>query len=112
MDSAFMYSWRDREHILDMLEMISGNRVNYGIPTIGGVRRDIPSSKIPQIFKILNHIGRRGRFYAKLFHSDMLARKRFSGKGILTKDWFMIRSGGISAGHVWRAWENFRALFK
>jgi NADH-quinone oxidoreductase subunit D len=86
MDSAFMYSWRDREHILDMLEMISGNRVNYGIPTIGGVRRDIPSSKIPQIFKILNHIGRRGRFYARLFHSDMLVRKRFKGKGILTKD--------------------------
>jgi NADH-quinone oxidoreductase subunit D len=86
LDSAFMYSWRDREHILDMLEMISGNRVNYGIPTIGGVRRDIPSSKIPQFFKTLNHMGRRARFYAKLFHSDMLVRKRTRGKGILTKD--------------------------
>jgi hypothetical protein len=33
-------------------------------------------------------------------------------KGILMKDWFMVRSGGISLRHVWRAWENIAALFK
>jgi len=31
-------------------------------------------------------------------------------KGILVKDWFMIRSGGISWRHAWRAWENVAAL--
>jgi radical SAM superfamily enzyme YgiQ (UPF0313 family) len=33
-------------------------------------------------------------------------------KGILMKDWFMLKSGGISWRHAWRAWENIRALFK
>jgi len=33
-------------------------------------------------------------------------------KGILIKDWFMIRSGAISPRHAWRAWENIRALLK
>jgi radical SAM superfamily enzyme YgiQ (UPF0313 family) len=33
-------------------------------------------------------------------------------KGILMKDWFMLKSGGISLRHVWRGWENVRALFK
>ena len=33
-------------------------------------------------------------------------------KGILLKDWFMLRSGGISLRHAWRAWENVRALLK
>jgi len=33
-------------------------------------------------------------------------------KGILLKDWYMIRSGQISLRHVWRAWENLRALLK
>jgi radical SAM superfamily enzyme YgiQ (UPF0313 family) len=33
-------------------------------------------------------------------------------KGILMKDWFMVRSGGISLRHLWRAWENVRALFR
>jgi radical SAM superfamily enzyme YgiQ (UPF0313 family) len=31
-------------------------------------------------------------------------------QGILLKDWFMVRSGAISLRHVWRAWENIRAL--
>ena len=40
-DSFFMYTWRDREVVMDLLEMISGNRVHYAINTLGGVRRDI-----------------------------------------------------------------------
>ena len=33
-------------------------------------------------------------------------------KGVLWKDWFMVRSGNISPRHVWRVWENLRALVK
>ena len=40
-DSFFMYTWRDREIVMDLLEMISGNRVHYAINAIGGVRREI-----------------------------------------------------------------------
>ena len=40
-DTFFMYTWRDREVVMDLLEMISGNRVHYAINTLGGVRRDI-----------------------------------------------------------------------
>ena len=33
-------------------------------------------------------------------------------KGILLKDWLMLRSGQISLRHLWRGWENLRALFR
>ncbi len=33
-------------------------------------------------------------------------------KGILMKDWFMVRSGNVNLRHVWRAWENIMALIK
>ncbi len=33
-------------------------------------------------------------------------------KGILMKDWFMVRSGNVNLRHAWRAWENVAALFK
>jgi len=33
-------------------------------------------------------------------------------RGILMKNWFIVRSGGVSLKHAWRAWENFVALFK
>ncbi|NLC72188.1 MAG: NADH dehydrogenase subunit [Ruminococcaceae bacterium] len=40
-DSLFMHIWDVREVIMDMLESLSGNRVNYGMVTIGGARRDV-----------------------------------------------------------------------
>jgi membrane-bound hydrogenase subunit alpha len=40
-DTIFYYTWNIREKVLDALENITGNRINYGIFTIGGVRRDI-----------------------------------------------------------------------
>ena len=40
-ESFFMYTWRDREVVMDILEIISGNRVHYSMNTFGGVRRDI-----------------------------------------------------------------------
>ncbi|RKY00524.1 MAG: NADH dehydrogenase subunit [Spirochaetes bacterium] len=86
LDTAFMYTWRDREYVMDILEMISGNRVNYSMPTFGGVKRDIPDSKIPEILKKLDYLESRAKYYAKVFHSDMLIRKRTTGKGKLSKN--------------------------
>ena len=40
--SLFMEVFTVRERVMDMLEAISGNRVNYGMNCIGGVLRDIP----------------------------------------------------------------------
>jgi Ni,Fe-hydrogenase III large subunit/Ni,Fe-hydrogenase III component G len=40
-DLMFHVTWRDRELVMDILEDITGNRVNYSIETIGGVRRDL-----------------------------------------------------------------------
>ncbi len=31
-------------------------------------------------------------------------------KGIILKDWFMLRSGAVSLRHMWRVWENLKAL--
>jgi len=39
-DTMFMYTWRNREKVLNLLATIGGNRVNYGVNTFGGVRRD------------------------------------------------------------------------
>src|SRR3972149_1044891 len=40
-NTLFMWTWRDREVVQDMLEELTGNRVNYGMNAVGGVRRDI-----------------------------------------------------------------------
>ena len=44
--SMFMEMYYLRESIMDILETISGNRVNYSMIAIGGVNRDIPDPKL------------------------------------------------------------------
>ena len=44
-DTLFMFSWRDRETVMDLLETISGNRVNYSANVIGGVKIDISDAQ-------------------------------------------------------------------
>ncbi|MFH1445009.1 MAG: nickel-dependent hydrogenase large subunit [Nanoarchaeota archaeon] len=85
LDTAFMYAWKDREIVMDMLEEISGNRVNYGMPTIGGVRRDIPDSMVPKFIKDCEKLEKRGRVYANLFKGDLFTLARTRKKGFLPK---------------------------
>ena len=40
-DTLFMYSWRDRETVMDLLEAFTGNRVNYSVNVLGGVKYDV-----------------------------------------------------------------------
>ena len=40
-DSMFMHIWDERELVMDLLEELTGNRVNYAMCTIGGARRDV-----------------------------------------------------------------------
>lgn len=40
--SPFIYAFRDREYVLDLLEALCGARLTYSYIRIGGVSRDIP----------------------------------------------------------------------
>jgi membrane-bound hydrogenase subunit alpha len=45
-NTVFMWAWKYREPVLDLFEMITGNRNSYAMFKIGGVRRDITASQI------------------------------------------------------------------
>lgn len=83
LDTVFMYAWRDREYVMDMLEQISGNRVNYAMPVIGGSRRDIANTKIPGFLKKLDYLDKRSDYYANLFLKDKTILARTKTLGIL-----------------------------
>jgi membrane-bound hydrogenase subunit alpha len=48
-DTVFMWAWKYREPILDLFEIITGNRNSYAMFKIGGVRRDIEYRKFALI---------------------------------------------------------------
>jgi NADH-quinone oxidoreductase subunit D len=82
-DSMFMLVWRDRELVMDILEAISGNRVNYAINTIGGVRRDLTEEQRKTILNMLGILKKRLDYYAHIGTSEPTFVGRIKGVGTL-----------------------------
>ncbi|MCJ7564300.1 MAG: nickel-dependent hydrogenase large subunit [Candidatus Aminicenantes bacterium] len=85
-DSFFMYTWRDREVVMDILEMISGNRVHYAMNTIGGVRRDLDDLQVKKILDGLEVLKKRTEYYFKIGANEPTFVARLAGVGYLSKE--------------------------
>ena len=85
-DTLLMYSWRDREVVMDILAAITGNRVNYGMNTIGGVRRDISPEQSQDILKGLDILEERTKYYIEVATEETTIIKRLSGVGVLSRE--------------------------
>ena len=86
-DTMFMYCWRDRELSLDLMEMMTGNRVLHAANTLGGVRRDITPEMMPKLKKGAAYLRERAEYYKKLCLAERTILKRALGVGVLsTKD--------------------------
>jgi len=83
-DTLFMYVWRDREAVMSLMEQISGNRVHYGMNTIGGVRRDITPELTPKIKQALDYFEERIKYYLSMIKTEQTILKRTVGVGVLT----------------------------
>lgn len=85
-DTLFMYVWADREIVMDLLELISGNRVNYAMNTIGGVRRDISPELAGKIREGLRELESRAQYYKELCLADGSVLQRVVGVGKITPE--------------------------
>jgi len=85
-DTLLMFTWRDREIVMDVLAELTGNRVNYGINAIGGVRRDMGKDKIPEILKRINVLEERTKYYIEVATQETTVVNRLSGVGKVKKD--------------------------
>lgn len=92
-DTLFYYVWRDREIVMDLLEEISGNRVNYAMPTIGGVRRDLKKDNFPRWRKLVDKIIERTEYYIKVASTEQTILDRAVGVGYLGKSDMIKLSG-------------------
>ena len=99
-DTLFMYSWRDRELVLDLLAQLTGNRVNYAVNTFGGVRRDISPEQAADIRKTVDALEERAKYYIELALGERTLAMRMAGVGKLSHD-DALRLG--AAGPVARA---------
>ena len=85
-DTLFMWVWKDREHILDLSEAITGNRVHKSYSTFGGVRKDLPDGIADKIRPELKYIEKRATYYAELVRSEETMSVRTKGVGRVTQE--------------------------
>lgn len=83
--TMFMEIFAVRELVMDLLEAISGNRVNYAMNCIGGVNRDI--TDLDSILSVTTAI-KQGleKQIIPVFTTDATVKARTEGVGILTKE--------------------------
>ena len=85
-DTLFMWIWKDRDHILDLEEAISGNRVNKSYTTLGGVRNDLPDGLADRIHTEMGYIEKRAEYYKGLVQSEETIVVRTKGRGRINQE--------------------------
>src|SRR4030042_5859966 len=85
-DTVFMWAWKYREPVLDLLEEITGNRNNYGNVKVGGCREDIPDELIPKILRELDTLEKKTEMLTKAVLDDPVLHARLKGVGVLKKE--------------------------
>ncbi|HLJ95721.1 MAG TPA: NADH-quinone oxidoreductase subunit D [Gemmataceae bacterium] len=84
--SPFLYAFREREMILDLLEEVCGARLTYSYITIGGVHDDLPSGWVGRCQKFLDYLKPRIDEYHILLTRNHIFIKRTANVGNLTKE--------------------------
>ena len=85
-DTLLMYTWRDRELVMDLLAELTGNRVHYAMNVIGGVKRDVPQEQFARITSVVDALEERTKYYVELAMTEETLAQRLSGVGYLSKE--------------------------
>jgi NADH-quinone oxidoreductase subunit D len=76
-------AFRDREPVLDVLEAVTGNRMNHAYVRPGGVVQDLPPGIEAQIRELIDGFPDRVRDYEKLLDANPVFLSRTRGVGHL-----------------------------
>ncbi len=92
--TPFLYSFREREDILDLFEMTCGQRLTYNYIRHGGVSKDIPKEFIPKCRKLLGILDEKINDYEKVLTENPIFIVRNKDIGILSPE--MAIAWGVS----------------
>lgn len=81
-----LYMFREREKILDLFEMVCGQRLTYNYMRIGGVSHDIPEEFLPALKRFVEEMPDFIDEYDQLLAENEILLARAKGVGILTPE--------------------------
>lgn len=81
--TPILYMMREREKILDLFEMVSGQRLTYNYIRVGGLSQDVPEEFLPALRKFVDQMPRYIDEYDQLLAKNEILLARSKGVGIL-----------------------------
>ncbi len=84
--TGFIYTFRDREEIMDLLEMISGARLTPSYMRIGGVADDIPEGFIEKCRKFIDYLPEAIAEYNGLITGNEIFQARTKNVAVLSAE--------------------------
>jgi energy-converting hydrogenase B subunit N len=77
-----------RETVMELLRMIGGNRVQYGVPVIGGIRprADLNEMRIQRLTEGMDFVEEKITDFAERFVADPMIMSRITGVGVISKE--------------------------
>ncbi len=84
--TPLLYAFDDREHILDLLESVTGARLTFSYFRFGGVYNDIDDDFIEGTKKFIKRLRSRMPMYHDLVTKNIILMKRLIGVGPISQD--------------------------
>jgi NADH-quinone oxidoreductase subunit D len=84
--SVFLYCFREREEILKIFELVSGQRMMTSYFRVGGLALEPPPEFLPRVKYFMGYFPDRLREYELLLTRNPIWKRRTVGVGILSKE--------------------------
>ncbi|NOZ24687.1 MAG: NADH dehydrogenase (quinone) subunit D [Nitrospirae bacterium] len=84
--TVFLYSFREREWLLDLFEKLCGARLTVSYPRIGGVRNDVSQEFLDSLYKFTEEFPKRIEEYETLIDQNRIWLGRTKGIGVISAE--------------------------
>ncbi len=101
--TVFLFAFREREYLMDLIEDYCGARLTHAAIRIGGVPLDLPDNFIADLRKFLDKLPENIKDYEDLLDSNRIWLMRMENVGVISKEmalsWgcsgVMLRASGV-----------------
>jgi len=84
--TVFLYCFREREKLIDLFERLCGARLTVSYPRIGGVKNDVDSRWLDDLYQFTNEFPERVEEYETLIDQNRIWLRRTKGIGIISAE--------------------------
>jgi NADH-quinone oxidoreductase subunit D len=84
--SMFMYTIKEREDVLSLLDSITGARITHSFLRFGGVKDDLPPGFKDDVKRVFPNVRKAIDSYEDMYSTDSIYRARTVDVGVLTAD--------------------------